>query len=153
LHVRNPQACGGCHHYGDTYSNCRKSYKGEAMKKWEYTFFNPQDFVRPVETTIEQMNKLGAEGWRKADPFPTYPHIIVMEREIPESPDILTESPAILDLSIRGRKAMFRLGIRTIGDLIKKTAHDLYEQKNLGWTSIREIQQKLHDYGLKLKGD
>jgi DNA-directed RNA polymerase subunit alpha len=66
----------------------------------------------------------------------------------------LLERPiADLNLSVRARKCMVRLGITTIGELIRKTGDDLLESKNFGVTSLNEVREKLGDLGLKLRGE
>ena len=72
------------------------------------------------------------------------------------SPDeqALIERPmSDLNLSVRARKCMTRLGLTTIGELIRKSGDDLLECKNFGVTSLNEIREKLTHVGLKLRGD
>ena len=58
-----------------------------------------------------------------------------------------------LNLSVRARKCTTKLGIGTIGDLVRRTAEDLLECKNFGVTSLNEVREKLTERGLKLRGD
>jgi DNA-directed RNA polymerase subunit alpha len=58
-----------------------------------------------------------------------------------------------LNLSVRARKCTTKLGITTIGDLVRRTAEDLLECKNFGVTSLNEVREKLSERGLKLRGD
>ena len=58
-----------------------------------------------------------------------------------------------LNLSVRARKCMVRLGINTISELIRKTGDDLLESKNFGVTSLNEVRAKLEGISLKLRGD
>ncbi|MCO6455281.1 MAG: tetratricopeptide repeat protein [Pirellulaceae bacterium] len=60
---------------------------------------------------------------------------------------------ADLNLSVRARKCMVRLGLSTIGELIRKTGDDLLECKNFGVTSLNEVRDKLTQMGLKLRGE
>ena len=48
---------------------------------------------------------------------------------------------------------MVRLGLNTIGELIRKTPDDLLECKNFGVTSLNEVREKLTSMSLKLRGD
>jgi DNA-directed RNA polymerase subunit alpha len=48
---------------------------------------------------------------------------------------------------------MVRLGLTTIGELIRKTGDDLLECKNFGVTSLNEVKEKLVQYNLRLRGD
>jgi DNA-directed RNA polymerase subunit alpha len=58
-----------------------------------------------------------------------------------------------LNLSVRARKCTTKLGINTIGDLVRRTAEDLLECKNFGVTSLNEVREKLSERGLKLRGE
>jgi DNA-directed RNA polymerase subunit alpha len=71
----------------------------------------------------------------------------------PEEQAVLTKSVADLNLSVRARKCMIRLGIGTLGELVRRTGDELLECKNFGVTSLNEVREKLATYGLKLRGD
>ena len=58
-----------------------------------------------------------------------------------------------LNLSVRARKCTSKLGINSIGDLVRRTAEDLLECKNFGVTSLNEVREKLAERSLKLRGD
>ncbi len=58
-----------------------------------------------------------------------------------------------LNLSVRARKCMVRLGINTLGELLRRTGDEMLECKNFGVTSLREVREKLTPMGLKLRGD
>ncbi|OHB77036.1 MAG: RNA polymerase subunit alpha domain protein [Planctomycetes bacterium RBG_16_64_10] len=60
---------------------------------------------------------------------------------------------ADLNLSVRARKCMVRLGVATVGELIRRSGDDLLECKNFGVTSLNEVREKLLPHGLKLRGD
>jgi DNA-directed RNA polymerase subunit alpha len=66
---------------------------------------------------------------------------------------VLNKSCSELNLSVRARKCMNRLGINTMGDLIQRTADELLESKNFGMTSLTEVREKLRQFGLTLRGD
>jgi DNA-directed RNA polymerase subunit alpha len=71
----------------------------------------------------------------------------------PDQQAVLDRPISELNLSVRARKCMVRLGINTIGELIRKTGDDLLESKNFGVTSLHEVREKLTRYNLKLRGD
>jgi DNA-directed RNA polymerase subunit alpha len=48
---------------------------------------------------------------------------------------------------------MVRLGITTIGELLRRTPEELLECKNFGVTSLNEVREKLEPQGLKLRGE
>lgn len=56
-----------------------------------------------------------------------------------------------LDLSVRSRKCMERLGILTVGQLVSRTEQELLSAKNFGQTSLNEIKQRLEERGMRLK--
>lgn len=58
-----------------------------------------------------------------------------------------------LNLSVRSRKCMVKLGVEKIGDLVRRSSEDLLECKNFGATSLKEVREKLAAYGLKLRGE
>jgi DNA-directed RNA polymerase subunit alpha len=71
----------------------------------------------------------------------------------PEEQAILNKSVSDLNLSVRARKCMNRLGINTLGDLVSRSADELLESKNFGVTSLSEVREKLVQLGLSLRGD
>jgi DNA-directed RNA polymerase subunit alpha len=66
---------------------------------------------------------------------------------------VLNKPVTELNLSVRARKCMNRLGINTLGELVQRTADELLEAKNFGMTSLNEVREKLRQYGLSLRGD
>ena len=57
----------------------------------------------------------------------------------PDQQAVLDRPISDLNLSVRARKCMVRLGINTISELIRKTGDDLLESKNFGVTSLNEV--------------
>jgi DNA-directed RNA polymerase subunit alpha len=86
---------------------------------------------------------------------------LIREEEPVYDPEVLSpDERALLDrpigdlnLSVRARKCMVRLGLSTIGELVRRTGDDLLECKNFGVTSLNEVREKLTIQGLKLRGD
>jgi len=93
--------------------------------------------------------ELGALAHEKAQP------------DVPFEPESLSDDERAmherpihdLSLSVRARKCMVRLGINTLGELLRKTGDELLECKNFGVTSLREVREKLGPMGLRLRGD
>lgn len=71
----------------------------------------------------------------------------------PDEQALLERPISDLNLSVRARKCMARLGLTLIGELIRKTPDELLECKNFGVTSLNEVREKLAALGLKLRGD
>ena len=70
----------------------------------------------------------------------------------PNSPDPARRPISELDLSVRSRRIVDLLKIRTIGDLADKTEAELLACPNFGQTSLNEIKTKLDEFGLSLRG-
>lgn len=64
---------------------------------------------------------------------------------------VLNKPVAELNLSVRARKALQALNIRTIGELASRTEAELMGVKNFGATSLVEIREKLGNFGLDLR--
>ena len=88
---------------------------------------------------------------------------ITLEQEQPATDDetmgeqesaekaILNRPVDDLNLSVRSRKCVERLNLRTIGELTKKTEAELLGVKNFGVTSLNEIKKALESFGLTLR--
>ncbi len=71
----------------------------------------------------------------------------------PQEQALLARSVSDLNLSVRARKCMARLGITTLSELVQRTPDELLATKNFGVTSLNEIRQQLGEIGLKLRND
>jgi DNA-directed RNA polymerase subunit alpha len=82
----------------------------------------------------------------QADPVPA---AVVKE---PAADEGLTGKP-ITDLqwSVRAKKALLRLNMRTVGDLTRVTEAELLGCKNFGVTSLNEVKRVLGNLGLSLR--
>jgi len=127
---------------------------GDLARTTELTLLNSKNFG---ETSLHEIKELllskGLRIGMLAEPGgldrygPEADELTAQERVVMARP--ITE----LNLSVRARKCMARLGIATFGDLLSHTADHLLEVKNFGVTSLTEIRAKLTATGLKLKGD
>ncbi len=81
------------------------------------------------------------------------PELLESEELTADEQATLAQSITELGLSVRARKCMIRLGINTVGDLLRRTGDDLLECKNFGVTSLNEVREKLALHGLKLRGE
>ncbi len=66
---------------------------------------------------------------------------------------VLATGIADLELSVRCRRALERLGVATLGELASRTEAELLACKNFGQTSLNEIKQRLSEYGLSVRGE
>jgi DNA-directed RNA polymerase subunit alpha len=88
-------------------------------------------------------------GERVASSFQAEP----IEELSQEEKALLAKPISDLNLSVRARKCMNKLGIQTVGELIIHTGDELMECKNFGVTSLNEVREKLTELGLKLKNE
>ena len=93
--------------------------------------------------------ELGQFSHEREEPEPS----IDLDSMSPDEQALLERPISDLNLSVRARKCMARLGLNTIGQLIRKTGDDLLECKNFGVTSLTEVREKLEQLGIKLRGD
>jgi DNA-directed RNA polymerase subunit alpha len=70
----------------------------------------------------------------------------------PNSPDPAKRPITELDLSVRCRRIVDLLKIKTIGDLANRSEAELLACPNFGQTSLNEIRTKLDELGLALRG-
>ncbi|KKK59186.1 hypothetical protein LCGC14_3036920 [marine sediment metagenome] len=68
-----------------------------------------------------------------------------------ESPEVLDQSIRELGLSCRARKALGRLGIGTVRELVEQPAEAFDYCRNFGEISLNEIRARLGERGLHLK--
>jgi DNA-directed RNA polymerase subunit alpha len=68
---------------------------------------------------------------------------------VPET--VLNKLVSELELSVRSRKALQRLGVNSVGELATRTEAELLGVKNFGQTSLTEIKQRLTELGLGLR--
>jgi DNA-directed RNA polymerase subunit alpha len=71
----------------------------------------------------------------------------------PEDKALLAKPINDLNLSVRARKCLSKLGINTVGELVIHTGDELLECKNFGVTSLNEVREKLTTISLKLKNE
>jgi len=75
-----------------------------------------------------------------------------VEEEAGQSRAELLSRPVMsLNLSVRSRKCLQRLGLNTIGELVSKSQEELLESQNFGQTSLKEIKDRLEEVGLRLR--
>ena len=71
----------------------------------------------------------------------------------PQEQAVVSMPLSSLNLSVRARKCISRLGLTTVGELIQKTPDELLSNRNFGVTSLNEIRAKLGEINLKLRND
>ena len=127
---------------------------GELAKTTEADLLNSKNFGETSLVEIREMMEakglaLGMFAKEALPPEPVYEPEIVT----PDEQALLERPITDLQLSVRARKCMVRLGINTIAELVRRTGDDLLECKNFGVTSLNEVREKLTLKNLKLRGD
>ena len=64
---------------------------------------------------------------------------------------VLATSLAQVEFSVRVRKVLDQLKIKTLGELVAKTETELLDCQNFGKTSLEEVNLRLKEYGLYLR--
>ncbi len=134
---------------------------GDLVKKTEAELLSYKNFG---ETSLQEIKEiLRQKGLRlgmgtdelmakdlseEAEPQP----VSMEEAPDPDSPDPARRPVTELDLSVRSRRIVDLLKIRSIGDLANKTEAELLACPNFGQTSLNEIKTKLDELGLALRG-
>ena len=126
---------------------------GDLCKCTEQDLLASKNFGETSLTEIKEM--LATKGLRLGLYATDKPIIESFEPEslTADEQAMLSRSISELNLSVRARKCMIRLGINVMGELLRRTGDDLLECKNFGVTSLNEVREKLTAMGLKLRGE
>ncbi|MBX3462430.1 MAG: tetratricopeptide repeat protein [Planctomycetes bacterium] len=133
---------------------------GDLVKKTEAELLSYKNFGETSLTEIKEILKnKGLRLGMTADELmskdlgeATEPVARPEEQPDPNSPDPTRRPITELDLSVRSRRIVDLLKIRTIGDLAQKTEAELLACPNFGQTSLNEIKTKLDELGMSLRG-
>jgi DNA-directed RNA polymerase subunit alpha len=133
---------------------------GDLVKKTEAELLSYKNFGETSLTEIKEILKnKGLRLGMTADELMSKdlgemsePAVRTEEQPDPNSPDPSRRPISELDLSVRSRRIVDLLKIRTIGDLAQKTEAELLACPNFGQTSLNEIKTKLDEFGLSLRG-
>ncbi len=133
---------------------------GDLVKKTEAELLSYKNFGETSLTEIKEILKnKGLRLGMTADELMSKdlgeavePALRPEEQPDPNSPDPGRRPISELDLSVRSRRIVDLLKIRTIGDLAIKTEAELLACPNFGQTSLNEIKTKLDEFGLSLRG-
>jgi DNA-directed RNA polymerase subunit alpha len=139
--------------------NCLKKMNirtlGDLTRVTEQQLLSSKNFG---ETSLAEIKEvMGAKGLRLGQSLEEgaqYDSRLRSRQPMSEQEEAVLGKPVSdLNLSVRARKCMNRLGINTLGDLIQRSADELLESKNFGMTSLNEVREKLSQFGLSLRGD
>lgn len=133
---------------------------GDLVKKTEAELLSYKNFGETSLTEIKEILKnkglrlgMTADELMNKDLGETAePQVRAEEQPDPNNPDPTRRPISELDLSVRSRRIVDLLKIRTIGDLAAKTEAELLACPNFGQTSLNEIKTKLDEFGMALRG-
>ena len=133
---------------------------GDLVKKSEQELLSYKNFGETSLLEIKEVLKsknlrlgMGTDELMNAPVDAAEPVPAVQTEEVldPNSPDPSRRPVTELDLSVRARRIIDLLKIRSIGDLANKTESELLACPNFGQTSLNEIKTKLDELGLSLR--
>lgn len=141
--------------------NCLKKMNirslGDLTRVSEQQLLSSKNFG---ETSLQEIKEMmTSKGLRLGQSLEDGGHYDAMRHHRPQQPlspeeqAVLNKPVSELNLSVRARKCMNRLGLNSLGDLVQRSADELLEAKNFGMTSLNEVREKLQQYGLTLRGD
>lgn len=127
---------------------------GDLARVTEQELLGSKNFGETSLVEIREMlGSRGLELGMLAHERPESEPVVDMSTMSPDEQALLERPITELNLSVRARKCMVRLGMNTIGELVRKTGDELLECKNFGVTSLNEVREKLTTYNLKLRGE
>jgi DNA-directed RNA polymerase subunit alpha len=127
---------------------------GDLARTTEHELLSSKNFGETSLVEIRDMLtakglRLGQLAHEKREERPVFEPETLSEDERALHERAITD----LNLSVRARKCMVRLGISTVGELVRRTGDELLECKNFGVTSLNEVREKLSVFNIKLRGD
>jgi len=126
---------------------------GDLIMKTEQELLSYKNFgetsLKEIKDMLTQKGLRLGQGLEQSGPDLNQPRNPL---EATTSPDVLNKPIEELNLSVRSRRCMERLGVKSIRDLINRTEVQLMSAKNFGMTSLNEIKRKLSELNLRLRG-
>lgn len=121
-----------------------------------------EDVAKEMNLTRERVRQIEAMATRKIRRYIKSKNKVIAELRMANKAlqnNDAKETPLVdfpienLDLSVRSYNCLKRGGVNNLLNLVSMTPEDLYDIKNLGRRSQREIVTKAHSLGLKFKGE
>lgn len=107
-----------------------------------------------VNNALSQAANILIEHFMQIASITGNPVIPTAQVIVEEEEEVDTNTPTIsiedLELSVRAYNCLKRASINSMGELLKKSEHDLLNIKNFGKKSSDEVIEKLHQFGLDL---
>ena len=122
---------------------------GDLIQMTEQDLLSHKNFGETSLMEVKQM--LAQKSLRLGQGKLEGPGLPEFDQPVELSDEMVERSIDVLNLSVRSRKCMDRLGILTLGQLISRTETELLSAKNFGQTSLTEIRTRLEEHSLRLK--
>jgi DNA-directed RNA polymerase subunit alpha len=138
--------------------NCLKKMDihslGDLLRVTEADLLGSKNFGETSLAEIKSMlAQKGLQLGQDVEVKPAHPgNDLQGEGAIVGNEGVLATPVGELELSVRARKALDRLGVATLGELASKTEAELLACKNFGHTSLAEVKQRLSEFGLEMRG-
>lgn len=124
---------------------------GDLLKTTETELLAYKNFgetsLHEIKAVLAQKDLRLGQGLQPAEP----PLFLAAPEEPGETSAHLNRPIGELELSVRSRKALQRLGVSTLGELAERTEAELMAVDNFGQTSLEEIGRQLAKYGLSVR--
>jgi DNA-directed RNA polymerase subunit alpha len=138
--------------------NCLKKMEiytlGDLLRVTEAELLGSKNFGETSLIEIKTMlAQKGLQLGQEVDPGPSRAMMPMQAEGVDADENALLSKPVgELELSVRARRALDRLGILTLGDLAARSESELLTCKNFGQTSLNEVKQRLAEHGVGLRG-
>ncbi|MGE3851818.1 MAG: DNA-directed RNA polymerase subunit alpha C-terminal domain-containing protein [Planctomycetota bacterium] len=123
---------------------------GDLIKKTEQELLSYKNFG---ETSLQEIKAILQRKNLRLGMQPGEEILLVTEAPAEAQDEVLLKPISELNFSVRVRKVMEKLEIKTLGDLTRTKESALTSLKNFGKTSLAELKKKLAEYSLSLAAE
>ncbi len=121
---------------------------GDLVRKTEAELLSYKNFG---ETSLNEIKAiLGSKNLRLGILPPDRPSSVPPDVGSVDA-NVISKPIHELDLSVRSRRTVDALNIRTVGDILQHSSEELLAMPNFGQTSLNEIRMKLRQFGVDLR--
>jgi len=135
------------HHVENLRIGKNLNYDSLILDVWTNGSISPEDAVQEAASILAHKFSVFKTLNQKPEE-----EVLVKEELVSNSSNVLSMSIDDLELSARSSNCLKRAGIDTVGTLIQKDMSELIQIKNFGKKSADEINDKLRQFNMSLKG-
>jgi DNA-directed RNA polymerase subunit alpha len=108
--------------------------------------------LKEIKEMLAAKNLRLGQALEEDSDFPTEPDPVEEEVQEDTTGDGVKATPLEkMEFSVRARRALESLRIKTLGELAAKTESELMGCRNFGQTSLNEVRQRLAEFGMRLR--